>query len=406
MNVPANIANPASRSQNTVRQETVHVAPSARPKLLFLVTEDWYFCSHRLPVARAARDAGYEVVVATRVTDHGEQIESEGFRVVPLKWRRGSLNPVREIGTVRELIALYKRERPDLVHHVAIKPTVYGAIAARAAGSPPVVNMVAGLGYVFTSDGPKARMVGAVLQYLLRGLLRPENSRLIFQNPDDEVMLQKLCHPRPGQMVLIRGSGVDLEHFSPRPEPARPVVTLVSRMLWTKGVGDLVAAARLLRERGEDVRVAVAGRPDIENPSSIPEAQLRAWDAEGIIRWHGHREDIADVWAASTIAVLPTTYGEGVPKALLEAAASGRPIIATDTPGCREIVRHGENGFLVPVKDPAALADAIRTLLEDPELRRTMGRRGRQLVEREFSESLVVRQTLDLYRSLHPVPAD
>lgn len=378
----------------------------AKPKLMFLVTEDWYFCSHRLPVARAARDAGYEVVVATRVADHGEQIAREGFRLVPLSWRRGSMNPLREIGALREVIALYKREQPDLLHHVAIKPAVYGSIAARAAGSPPVVNMVAGLGYVFTSRGAKPRAMAVVLRYALKRMLQPSNSRLIFQNPDDESLLTEVCRPRPGQMVLIRGSGVDLDAFTPTPEPDQLVATMVSRMLWNKGVGDLVDAAQILRRRGEPVRVEIVGAPDTENPSSIPESQLRDWDREGTVRWSGHRDDITRVWSSSSIAVLPTTYGEGVPKALLEAAASARPIIATDTPGCREIVRDGENGLLVPVHDPGALADAIVRLARDAELRRAMGMRGRRIVEEEFSESLVVKQTMDVYRSLRAAHAE
>lgn len=392
--------------EQSVAHDISHGRSAARPKLLFLVTEDWYFCSHRLPIARAARDAGYDVVVATRVADHGGRIEREGFRLVSLSWRRSSMNPLRELGALRELIALYKRERPDLLHHVAIKPAVYGSIAARAAGSPPVVNMVAGLGYVFTSSGLKPRVMALVLRRALKRMLRPHNSRLVFQNPDDEALLTELCQPRQGQMVLIRGSGVNLDEFTPQPEPAQPAVTLVSRMLWNKGVGDLVEAAQILRQRGEPVRVAIVGAPDPENPSSIPETQLEAWDHDGIVRWYGRREDIAEVWSSSSMAVLPTTYGEGVPKALLEAAASGRPIIATDTPGCREIVRHGENGLLVPVNDSGALADAIARLANDAELRRAMGMRGRRIVEREFSESLVVQQTLDVYRSLHALHVD
>lgn len=407
MDTPADMIDRSTDPEHTAVSDTrATTTGGRRPKLLFLVTEDWYFCSHRLPVARAARDAGYEVVVATRVADHGARIEREGFRLAPLSWRRGSLNPFREVGSLRELIALYRREKPDLVHHVAIKPAVYGSIAARRSGSPATVNMVAGLGYVFTSRGLKPRLVSAVLRRVLGRMLEADNTRLIYQNPDDEPLLVEVCRPRPGQMVMIRGSGVDVDAFVPKPEPDSAVVTIVSRMLWNKGIGDLVAAARILRKRGTAVRIAVVGAPDPENHASIPESQLRQWDDEGIIRWYGHREDIAEVWASTTIAVLPTTYGEGVPKALLEAAASARAIIATDTPGCREIVRDGVNGLLVPVEDPTALADAIDRLLADAELRRAMGMRGRQLVEQEFSEALVVEQTLDLYRSLHSVDAD
>lgn len=378
--------------------------PRRRPKLLFLVTEDWYFCSHRLPVARAAREAGYDVAVATRVKDHAGIIKREGFRLLPLSWRRGSLNPFLEAGALREIVSVYRRERPDLVHHVALKPAVYGSVAARFAGRPAAVNMVAGLGYVFTAKGVKARAVAAFLRAAFRRMLQPENARLIFQNPDDEALLREMCRPRAGQMVMIRGSGVDIDRFRPRTEPKAVVVTLVSRMLWNKGIGDLVEAGKILAARGEDIRFQVVGAPDPENPSSIPEEQLREWN-EGRVRWLGRRDDIAEVWAESSIAVLPTSYGEGVPKALLEAAASGRPIVATDVPGCREIVRHEDNGLLVPVGDAHALAEAIARLARDPELRRAMGMRGRRLVEQEFAESIVVGQTLDVYRSLVRVDA-
>ncbi len=371
-----------------------------RPRILYLVTEDWYFCSHRLPVARAARDAGFEVVVATRVQDHGTQITDEGFRLVPLRWQRRSLHPWRELRVVAEVAGVYRHEKPDLVHHVALKPAVYGSVAARLARVPAAVNTVAGLGYVFTSRQWKARVLGGILKAAFRTLLKRPNIRIILQNPDDRDLFAALCKPRPEQMVLIRGSGVDVEHFVPRPQPDDVVVTMVSRMLWNKGVGDLVEAAKRLRGAGEPVRFLLVGSPDPENPASIPECQLTAWQEAGHVEWLGHRTDVADIWARSAIAVLPTTYGEGVPKCLLEAAACGRPIIATDTAGCREIVRDGENGLLVPTGDPGALVDAIRRLSRDPAMRADMGAKGRELVIGHFSEDTVVRQTLEVYRSL------
>lgn len=394
-----------SRLGQMAPRGTVESPPAAatrRPKILYLVTEDWYFCSHRLPVARAAREAGYDVVVATRVRDHGAVIEREGFRLVPIHWSRRSLNPVREARAIIDVARLYRRERPDLAHHVAIKPVVYGSIAARAAGLPAAVNTLAGLGYVFTSREWKARILGPFLRRAIRWLASRPNTRVILQNPDDERVLRSFCGPRAGRLVLIRGSGVDVERFAPRPEPKDPVVTMVSRMLWNKGVGDLVEAAKLLRAQGEAVRILLVGKPDPENPASVPESQLARWQYEGIVEYRGYQEDIPAVWAASTLAVLPTTYGEGVPKALLEAAACARAIVATDTPGCREIVRHGENGLLVPVKDPAALAGAIARLLRDPEGRRAMGARGRALAIEHFTEDIVVRRTLELYESLRP----
>lgn len=376
-------------------------ATAKRPKILYLVTEDWYFWSHRVPIARAARAAGFEVVVATRVQSHGERILGEGFRLVPLGWRRRSLHPWNEARAVAELVGVYRRERPDVAHHVALKPAVYGSVAARLTGTGAVVNTVAGLGYVFTSRETKARLLNRPLRWALRLLFNRPNVRLILQNPDDGRALSEYCAVRPEQTVLIRGSGVDLSRFAPMPEPAgAPNVTMVSRMLWDKGVGELVEVARRLRAAGEPIRVTLVGAPDPENPASIPEERLRAWEREGLVEWLGYREDVADVWRSATIAALPTTYGEGVPKALIEAAACGRPIVATDVPGCREIVKHGETGLLVPPRDTAALESAVRRLSGDAALRRRMGEAGRAHAAAGFSEETVIRETMALYGSL------
>ena len=373
----------------------------SRPKILYLVTEDWYFCSHRLPIARAARERGFDVAVATRVQSHGRKILDEGFRLVPLAWRRRSLHPWHEMVALCELVRLYRRERADLVHHIALKPAVYGSLVARMTGANAVVNTVAGLGYVFTSRELKARLLSPLLRGSFRFLFNRPNVKLIIQNPDDGNALAEFCRVRRDQTVLIRGSGVDLSRFVPAPEPAgTPNITMVSRMLWDKGVGELVDAARRLRRSGEPVDVTLVGSPDPENPASIPTEQLERWQREGLVRWLGYRDDVAQVWAGSTIAVLPTSYGEGVPKALIEAAACGRPIIATDVPGCREIVLPGESGLLVPPRDTEALVEAIRTLLRDPSLRRRMGERGREHAASGFSEETVVEQTMNVYDAL------
>lgn len=379
-------------------------ASNAKPKLLYLVTEDWYFLSHRLALARAARDAGFEVVVATRVSEHGEQIAAEGFRLVPIKLRRRSHAPLGEAAALLEIIRLYRRERPDLVHHVALKPTLYGALAAAVTGTPAVVNALTGMGYVFISRDWKARAVRPVIRTCFRLLLDRPGSRLILQNPDDKRMLVKAGVIAPGRVAVIRGSGVDTSHFAPAPEPAGPpVALLVSRMLWDKGIGEAVEAARILRERGVPLRLVLAGAPDPENPASIPEAQLRRWNAEGVIEWKGHVDDVAAALRESHIAVLPS-YREGLPKTLLEAAAAARPIVASDVPGCREIARHGENGLLVPARQVGPLADAIERLAGDAELRQRMGRRGREMVEECFSEAAVAGQTLALYRDMLGLP--
>lgn len=379
--------------------------PGSRPKLLFLVTEDWYFCSHRLPIARAARDAGFAVTVATRVTDHGEQICAEGFDLVPLSLsRRASTNPLRELAALIEIAHVYRRMAPDIVHHVGIKPALIGSLAARLAGGPRQVNAIAGLGYVFSSSALKARLLRPFIALGFRLLLNGARSRVIVQNPDDARLLTARGLVAPNRLTLIKGSGVDLAHFHPAPEPATdaapPVAALVSRMIWDKGVGVLVEAGRILKTRGVALRIVLAGQPDAENPASIPTEQLRAWHDEGIVEWLGFCDDVAGLWARSQIAVLPSWYGEGVPKSLLEAAACGRPMIAADGPGLREVVQDGVTGLLVPPRDPVALANALQRLAEDKMLRDTLGQAARSLAEREFGEGVVVSRTLELYRTL------
>ena len=370
------------------------------PKLLFLVTEDWYFCSHRLPLARAAKAAGYEVVVATRVSAHADAITAEGFKLVPIGLRRSGRNPWRELKAILEIVGIYRRERPDLVHHVALKPVLYGAIAARLAHVPAVVNALAGLGFVFASASRKARLLRPWVAGALRLSVDADDSALIVQNPDDRKMLVEAGIVKAARIRLIRGSGVDIRRFAPSPEPAgTPLVMLPSRLLWDKGVGEFVAAAGLLRERGAEARFALVGDGDPGNPATIPEGRLRAWQAEGAVEWWGRREDMPAVLSSAAIVCLPS-YREGLPKVLLEAAACGRPLVATDVPGCREIVIDGGNGLLVPPRDAPALAEAIGRLIKEPGLRADMGRRGRELVEAQFSEERVVAQTLAVYREL------
>ncbi len=378
----------------------VGVAERLKPKILYLVTEDWYFCSHRLPIARAARDAGCEVVVATRVQKHGESILREGFRLSPIGMRRRGKNPWFELQAVRELKRIYQLEQPDLVHNVALKPVLYGSLAARFARVPSIVNALAGLGYVFSSRNWKAALLRPFVQLGFRFFLNQPGSNVIVQNPDDyQILLRGAGLPKK-QMNLIRGSGVNVYRFRELSEPKGvPVVTMVSRMLWDKGVGEFVAAAQMLKQRGIKARFVMVGPRDQENPACVQQDKLLEWQRKGVVEWWGQRDDIPTVWGNSHIAVLPS-YREGLPKTLLEAAACGRPIITTDTPGCREVVRNEENGLLVPVRNPQALADAIQRLVENPDERYRMGQMGRSLVVEEFSESIVVQKTLDVYRSL------
>jgi len=370
-------------------------------KLLFLVSEDWYFCSHRLPIARAARDAGAEVIVATRVRDHAEPIKAEGFRLIPLELSRSGRNPIRDLRTLAALIRLYRRERPDIVHHVALKPALYGSIAAWATGVPAMVNAFAGMGFVFISNGVFARLLRPVIATLFRVLLNRESSRVVVQNPDDRALFEGRIGVAARRIVVIRGSGVDIDDFHPTaPPPGTPVAVCVARMLWDKGIGELVAAARLLRGRGVDIRIRLVGPVD-DNPASITPAQLDAWRAEGIVEIAGPSRDIAGEYARAHIAVLPS-YREGLPKSLLEAAAAGLPLVATDVPGCREVCRDGETGLLVPARNAPALADALARLALDAELRERQGAAARRAAETEFAEAIVVAQTMALYEGLAP----
>jgi mannose/cellobiose epimerase-like protein (N-acyl-D-glucosamine 2-epimerase family)/glycosyltransferase involved in cell wall biosynthesis len=370
----------------------------AAPRLIYLVTEDWYFISHRLPMARAARDAGFEVHVATRVDRHGTAIAAEGFHLHPVSWRRGSLDPRDLIRVAGEVRTLYRSLRPDLAHHVALPATVVGSLAA--IGLPIVcLNAMTGLGTMFTSDNAKLRVTRAVLTQVLRRLLRRSRSAVLVQNDDDYAMIQRLGVDRR-HITVIPGSGVDTDAMMPSPEPPGAVtVAFVGRLVESKGIRTLLAAHKRLSQRGRDIQLLIAGLPDPANPASIPPQEIEAWTKRPHVSHLGFVEDIAALWASAHIAVLPS-HREGLPLSLLEAAACGRPLIATDVPGCRAILRREVNGLLVPLEDVEALAAAIDHLAGDPELRRKFGRASRELVEREFSARRIGRDVVGLYRRL------
>jgi glycosyltransferase involved in cell wall biosynthesis len=367
-------------------------------KILYLVSEDWYFVSHRLPMARAARAAGYEVHVATHIGDCAGQIESEGFRLHPIQWRRGSMNPFRFLLAIMETRRLYRQIKPDLVHHVALVPTVIGSAAAL--GLPLArLNALAGLGFVFTSETAKARLARWIANPLLGWLLRRPHTAVLVQNLDDRSMVAQLGVPQQ-HIALIPGSGVDVDVLTPLPEPGGPfTIGFVGRLLDDKGVPTLVRAHEMLAERGVTVRMLLAGAPDPSNPASIPDHVLAGWRNRANLALLGHVDDIRTVWTQAHVAILPSRR-EGLPKSLLEAAACGRPLIATDVPGCREIARQGVNALLVPPDDPAALAGAIETLMKDRDLRLRFGHASRQLVVNEFSSAPIGDKIVALYARL------
>lgn len=367
-----------------------------RPRLLFVVTEDWYFVSHRLQLGVAASHAGFDVVVATNLGEHEETIRKVGIRPIHFKNDRTGRNVWLEFRTFLRLLRLYRRLRPAVVHHVALKPVLYGSIAARLTGVPKVVNALGGLGWLAVdgTDGPPGGLrrlvrsgVGSVLKFGIA----------LVQNPDDARYLLHLGVPEHN-IRRIAGAGVDLQTFTATPEPeGQPMVVLPARLLWDKGVGEFVEAARLLHSRGVRATFALAGAPDLANPRSVSVQVLSEWVNEGVILHLGWVENMPEMLSRSHIVCLPSYYGEGIPKSLIESAAAGRPIVTTDMPGCREVVRNGDNGILVPPKDSAALADALQRLVEDADLRRKMGARGRARAEQEFGLEDVINKTLQLY---------
>ena len=368
------------------------------PRILYVVTEDWYFLSHRLPMARAARDAGYEVHVAVRVKDGRAGIEAEGFVLHALDWSRGSLSLGDSLSAIRALRQLFASLKPDIIHNIAVKPAVLGSAASLGLKSV-VVNSLTGVGSLFIGEAQVSGLTRRAVRFALGRLLQRDTSWTVVQNPDDRAFVLELGLT-PEHIVLIRGSGVDTEHLAPLPEPPAPVTAAyVGRMLADKGVPTLIDAVKRLRDRGVEMRLLLAGDCDTENPGSLTPEQLREFVGALGIQWLGHVSDIREVWRQAHFAVLASRR-EGLPKSLLEAAACGRAMVATDAPGCREVAIEGNTAFTVPVDDVEALADAMARLTEDAALRQTFGKAARSLVEAEFSADAIGRQIVALYNRL------
>lgn len=367
---------------------------------MFVVNNAEFFLSHRLPLGRAAKEAGMEVHVATPDSPAAERIVSEGLRFHPIPLSRSGMHPLRELRTLIALIVLFHALRPDIVHTVTLKPVLYGAVAARLAKVPALVSAISGMGYVFIRRGFRANTFRWFIRWIYRLALRHRNSRVIVQNPDDCAALLNMKIVDDEAVVTIRGSGTDLTVFHPTPEPAgTQVVLLASRMLWDKGVGEFVEAAKRLRARGVLARFVLVGNTDPGNPATIAAEQLQSWRDSGVVEWWGRCTDMAEVFAQCHVVCLPS-YREGLPKVLIEAASCGRPIVTTDVPGCREVVRHGINGLLVPARDTWALELALAELIADAQRRAHMGEAGRKLVEHEFAVEQVVTRTLSIYQKL------
>ncbi len=370
------------------------------PRLLFVVNNPAFFLSHRLPIALAASEDGFDVHVATMPGPAAGQIEQLGLTHHALPMTRSGKNPVSEIYTLFALWRLFRRLRPDVVHGVTIKPVLYGGIAARLAGVPGYVAAISGLGFVFMQQGGRARVLRAVATWLYRLALGHRNSRVIFQNGNDRDLLLKAGAVRAEHVVLIRGSGVDLDVFKALPEPSDPPVALMaSRLLVDKGVREFVEAARLAAGQGGGLRWVLAGGVDPGNPTGISADEVAQWQAEGVIEYVGERTDMAQLYEQCHIAVLPS-YREGLPKSLIEAAACGRAVVTTDVPGCRDAITPDVTGLLVPAQDAKALCAAVLCLANDAALRQRMGAAGRALAEQAFDVRQVVSRHLEIYRDL------
>ncbi|MCY4021216.1 MAG: glycosyltransferase family 4 protein [Chloroflexi bacterium] len=375
--------------------------PGDSPKLLYVANIPRFFLSHRMPLALAARQSGYDVQVATSVQDSDsvKSILDQDLHLHPIPLSQHGMNPLSELRTINALRRLYSGLKPDLIHHISIKPVLYGGIAARLTRQRAIIHAMSGLGYVFVSGDLRASLLRQVTRPLFRSVTGCAHNRMIFQNADDRQFFLKHGMISSEKAVLIRGSGVDENLFAPQAEALDelPVVLFAGRLLWQKGIGDFVEVARRLRGRA---RFRVVGYEEATSPLNVSATRLRSWADEGLIEWLGKRDDMPQVYAKSNIVCLPSTYGEGVPKVLIEAAACARACVTTNTPGCREIVRNGENGLLLPPGDLDALAAALERLIRDPALRQEMGAKGRQIVLEDFTLRQVIEETLELYKEL------
>lgn len=374
-------------------------APPADPKgrkLVFVVTEDWFFASHFLPMARAARELGLETVVVTRVRAHREAIEATGARVIPLQAERSSLNPMAAGYAAGQLAAILKEEKADIVHCIALRSILVGGFAAALAGIDRRVYALTGLGFLGARTDRTARLARRAVRLLVRSL-GSRRTHYLFENTDDPKLLG--LDPSGSRITIVGGAGIDPQALRPSPLPPQPPlkVAVVARMLWSKGIDVAVDAVRIARAQGAAVELSLYGAPDPSNPKAIPEETLKAWSAEPGIAWHGATRDVSTVWRDHHVACLPSRGGEGLPRTLLEAAACGRAILTTDVPGCRTLVRDQVEGRLVAPGDAAGLAETLVAIAADPSLAARMGEAARARVLDGFTERDVMEAVKRLY---------
>lgn len=369
-------------------------------KAVLFANTDWYLWNFRAPLARALRAAGWEVVLVSPTGTFGPRLRAAGFHWEPFDFSRSGMNPLSEIRTLARLTALYRELAPDLVHHFTIKCVLYGGLAAERSGVQSVVSSVTGLGYLFTTESLRSALLKPLIEVAYRRVL--SRSEIVFQNPDDRAHFEASGVLGDTTRVhVIRGSGVDTDRFHPAdsPPPDPPVtILLVARLLREKGIAEFVEAARIMASRGVPARFLVAGEIDPGNPSSHTMQDVAAWQRSSPVEFLGYCEDMPNLWRTAHIACLPS-WREGTPRSLLEAGATGLPLVATAVPGCREVVLDGHNGILVAARAPEVLAQALESLVRDREARLQMGRHSRALVTESFSESSVVSRTLSIYEA-------
>lgn len=373
-------------------------------KILLVANTDWYLYNFRLSLAKFLRRRGMYVVMVSPFGRYVENIRAAGFPWVEWSVDRRSISGATEIRALLDLCRIYRREKPDLVHHFTIKPVLYGSMAARWAKVPAIINAITGLGYLFLRQSLVTRVLRTAVMLAYRFLLRGDRVFTIFENESNRQFFISHHLVQPEQAAVIEGVGVDVEHFVPAPEPLTQeiVVLFPARLLREKGVEVVADAARLLRGH-YPIRFILAGEPDPGNPGSVTEEQVRAWEAEGLVEWWGWQTNMVEVYRQSHIVVLPS-LGEGIPTALLEAGACARPVVTTDVPGCHDVIVDGENGLIVPPNNPQALAEAIERLLRDPQLRLKLGQAGRARVLERFTDDRINYQTWAVYRHMLSLP--
>lgn len=378
-----------------------------RPKVLLFANTDWYLYNFRRPLSEAIEATGWQVVLVSPPGSYGPQLRDLGFEWIPFVFSPGGINPLREASAVVRLARLYRLLRPTLVHHFTIKCVIYGSLAARLIPHTAVVNAVTGAGYAFSRQDHRARLLRRPVEWAYRAALSRKQNRVVFQNSADLDMFLRSRLVDEGKVRLIRGSGVNCERFHPpvneqERDGGRTRVLLATRLLRDKGVFEYAKAAGALQERYPNAEFLVAGSLYPDNPTSLTGAELDGIVKQGFVRYLGQVSDMPELLRSVDIVVLPTTYAEGTPRILIEAAASGRPVVATDIPGCQGLVENDRTGFLVPPGDQGALVGALEALLDDVSLRQRFGQAGREVVLRDFEESIVLRDTLNLYRELVP----